>query len=216
MRTPTAALDPRTKYQNQARMALSWSLILAVLTLVNTLLVVMKMDFYMLVSAFAPYILGFLGMYLTGNCPPDYYEGLQFEPLPAPFLVWMVAGALVIAVLYLACAWLARKRPVFLFAVTALYLIDTAVLLWYSIGDVGYYVRDYFIHIIILIILIRGALAFVRLRALPAEADATVEAEFFTDAEEEAYEAESSLSDAEEDSDATPEVQALPEVGSEE
>lgn len=120
-------------------------LLAMILTAVNILMLFVGGDYFLLFSITAPY-------YAAGIL---YYMGD-----PAVGLVF--AGALL--ALYVLCWWLSKKKPGWLAVALALFLVDTACLLWLE-GLEG--ILNLLIHIWLLFYLFTGTRAAGKLKKLP-------------------------------------------------
>ena len=108
-------------------------------------------------SAYVPFFLTDLGMYLCGMSPDYYYESANaFEFLPGNFFAIMLGISIAIIVLYLICYWFARKDKLgWLITGLVLFIIDTAALFFLA-GLNASFIIDYVFHAWALFSLIRG------------------------------------------------------------
>lgn len=150
-------------------------LLVVAFSLVNTFLLAFGSDTYFLFSASVPYYLTFFGMLYTGKMPAEYYEDIEgFEFFPeAVFVVALVISVVIIGV-YALC-WLLSKKNRFGWLVFALvcFIIDTIAMFMLA-GAVLDNVIDFVFHIWVVVSLISGIIAAVKLRDLPPEEEIAV------------------------------------------
>ena len=88
-------------------------LLVIIFTLVNTVLLVTNSNLYFLFSAFFPYFIADLGMFLCGQYPAEAYEGLEgMEFLDSSFLYVMLAISIIITLVYLLAWFMSNKNRV--------------------------------------------------------------------------------------------------------
>ena len=153
--------------------------ILAILlfTVINLFLLVVNADVYFLFSAYIPYILVGMSMFLCGMFPEEYYAenapGMEF--LNASFFVVCLIVAVIILLMYLV-SWLLTKKPRVGWMIFALvfFAIDTIAMLLMEESLAGS-VMDILFHIWALISLTGGVISFIKLKKLPVEPEGNIE-----------------------------------------
>ena len=163
--SPAALLNSR---YNSARMDL---LLVVVLTLVNFFMLFFGDGTYFLFSAAVPYSLAVNAMYLCGKFPPEFYEGdmMLSSFLDDTVFTVMIAIAVVILAVYLLCFFMSSKHRVgWLIAALALFVVDTAAMLWIY-GIAPDMMIDLVIHVIVIVYLALGVHAAFKLKSLEAE-----------------------------------------------
>ncbi len=142
------------------------------LTAINILLLVTNSNTYFLFSAYIPFILADLGMFLCGMYPSEYYieNFLEMVFLPKSFFVIMLVIAIVILAAYVLSWVFARKRKIgWLIFALVFFSIDTAAMFLFN-GLVLESIIDYAIHAWVIVSLANGISAFNKLKKLPADA----------------------------------------------
>ena len=137
-------------------------------TLFNIVMIFFESSSYFIFSAILPYHLVLEGAFWCGFFPLEYYEGLGiYEFLDISFFIELLIVALLIVAVYVVFWMLSKKRVGFLIAATVLMGIDTLALI-YLYGISGS-VIDLAFHGIVIFLLVRGILAFYKLKNLPNE-----------------------------------------------
>lgn len=150
-------------------------LLVVIFSLINTILLALESDTYFLFSASVPYYLTFFGMLYAGKMPVEYYEGWEgFEPFPTSVFVVALVISIVIIGLY-ALSWLLSKKKGYGWVVFSLvfFIIDTLAMFWFA-GGVGDNVIDLIFHIWVIVSLISGVSAAIKLKKLPPEEEIPV------------------------------------------
>lgn len=146
-------------------------LIVLIFTVVNILLLVTNSNSYFLFSAYIPYLLADLGMYLCGKYPAEFYgeEYALAEFLPGGFLVVMLVIAAVILALYL-LSWIFTKKGSKGWMVFALvfFSVDTGVMFFLN-GISTDMIIDVVFHAWVIYSLASGVSVASKLEKLPAE-----------------------------------------------
>ncbi len=154
-------------------------LIVLIFTVVNILLLVTNSNSYFLFSAYIPYLLADLGMYLCGKYPAEFY-GADYalaEFLPGGFLVIMLVIAAVILVMYL-LSWIFTKKGNKGWMVFALvfFSVDTGVMFFLN-GISTDMIIDVVFHAWVVYSLATGVSAANKLQKLPEEEPSPVAVE---------------------------------------
>lgn len=144
-------------------------LFLIAFTVVNAVMLLTQAGSYFLFSAYVPYFMIDLGMFLCGKYPAeDYAEFSGMAFLDDSFLVMMCVFAAIIVGIYLLCWFMSKKKAGWLVAALVLVSLDTvAILLWAGI-DVSLII-DYVFHAYVIYSLAAGVAAHRKLKNLPAE-----------------------------------------------
>ncbi|MBR5322400.1 MAG: hypothetical protein IKU48_02495 [Clostridia bacterium] len=146
-------------------------LLVVVFTLINCLLLVAKSDTYYLFTAWVPYLLLYLGMYLCGKYPAEYYEGniADYNFMNNGMFAFLIGAALLIVLLYLVCWYIARKRKVAgIIGGLVLMLIDTGVMLVWC-GVSADMIMDIVFHAWIIFSMISGISGYCKLKKYEKE-----------------------------------------------
>ena len=173
--------DPRIERQalvNKFNAARSNLLLLVIFSVVNIFLLATGSGMYFLFSASVPYLITYLGMFLCGMFPNEFYEGLEgMFFLDKSFFVIMLIISLLILLIYLLCWWFSKKKGVgWLIGATVMFGIDTLVM-FLSSGISSESIFDVIFHIWVIVILIMGISAYYKLKKMPEERR-TIEGEF--------------------------------------
>ena len=150
-------------------------LLVLIFTTINLVLLVANSDTYFLFSAYIPYMIVSMGMFLCGKYPEEFYEVVgETEFLDQSFLVVTLVIAVVICVLYLLC-WLFsdKGRVGWLIAALVLFSLDTLLMLLGGIGLDS--VVDILFHGWVIVSLSMGISAYFKLKKLPEEEPVPVE-----------------------------------------
>ncbi|MBO5358269.1 MAG: hypothetical protein J6A78_03005 [Clostridia bacterium] len=160
--------------QNQFASARHNLLLVVGFTVINIILLVTNSNTYFLFSAFIPYFLGDMGMYLCGKYPAEYYgeDMASSNFLGNGIFAIFIGVAVAVIALYLLCWVLSKKQKVgFIIAALVLFFIDTLAL--FFIGGISVdLIMDYIFHIWVIVILFRGVFAYYKLQKLPPEENA--------------------------------------------
>ena len=170
-KSSNVAISKKQLLQNKYKNAANNILLVVVLTVINIVLLVTNSNTYFLFSAYIPFALVDIGMYLCGMYPSEVYgEGLAgMEFLPQSFLIITLCIAAVILVLYV-ISWVfskKQKRGWMIFALV-FFLIDTLAMLA-LIGIVMDCIIDYVIHAWVIVSLVNGLVSYSRFEKLPEE-----------------------------------------------
>ena len=144
-------------------------LIVVIFTVINAVLLLTNANTYFLFSAYIPYFLVDMGMFLCGKYPDAVYEGLDgMEFMDGSFLVVMCVLALIGIGVYLLCWFMSKKKSGWLVAALVFIIVDTLAL----IGLVGFAVDmiiDYLFHGLVIYYLVSGIMAHKKLQNLPED-----------------------------------------------
>ncbi len=176
MPSAPAQISERQRLSNKYSSACHNILLVLAFTAINLILLVANSNSYFLFSAYIPYALADIGMFLCGMYPAEYYAeffpGMEF--LPKGVFVVTLAIAVVILVLYVLCWIFARKfKSGWLITALVLFSIDTVVLLIFN-GIMIDFILDYVFHAWVIFSLINGLVAYTKLKKLPAEEERPV------------------------------------------
>ncbi len=173
-------MDPRMERQaliskyNAARINL---LAVVAFTVFNIVTLALGSGSYFLFSANAPYMLTFLGMFLCGMLPEEYYVGMDgMFYLNKSVFVILLALSIIILALYVLCWYFSKNGKVkWLKAALILFSIDTVVML--ITGDISAIIFDIIFHIWVIYILVSGIKAHKKIIAMP-NGEVAIEAEY--------------------------------------
>ena len=146
-------------------------------TAINLFLLVVNADTYFLFSAYVPYMLVGMSMFLCGMFPQEYYienaPGMEF--LNTSFFVVCLIVAVIILLMYLV-SWLMTKKPRVGWMIFALviFVIDTIAMLLME-DNLSESIFDILIHIWALLSLTGGIISFFKLKKLPVEPEGDME-----------------------------------------
>ena len=144
-------------------------LLVLAFTAINVILLLANSNTYFLFSAYIPYAIVDLGMFLCGKYPAEIYGDLsQYEFFGTGVLAVFVAVAAVICVLYLLC-WLfsKKKRVAWLIIALVMFALDTGLMLLGGISADN--IIDVVFHGWVIISLSMGVAAHFKLKKLPEE-----------------------------------------------
>ena len=146
-------------------------LLVVAFTAINLVLLITNSDRYFLFSAFFPYFISSLGMFLCGHFPEEYYMDMIEEMLifdNSLFVVLLVIS-LVITLFYF-LAWLLSKKQRVGWLIFALvfFSIDTLAMLLIN-GFAVDSVVDILFHVWVIYYLVVGISAHSKLKKLPPE-----------------------------------------------
>lgn len=161
----------RKIYEQKYKASRTYLLIVTLATALNLVFLLANDDSYILFSAFIPYLIISLGMYMCGRFPDDYYtEGWEDTPfLDNSFLIVTLIISFVLFLLYILAwrmssknrgGWLIFALVLFGFDTISLFLlIDSPIDLLISLAC----------HALAIYELIVGIRAWCKLKALPPE-----------------------------------------------
>ena len=151
---------------NAGRGQLLW---VSVLSLLNIAFLIFKADIYMIYSAMIPYIVIDLGMFICGMYSPEYYEYYEHvDFLPQGLFAIFVIIALVLAGLLLLSYFLSQKRKGWMIFGLAYICVDLIANI-YVYGLYSQTIIDTVFHIIMIVFLVRGVIAYHKIQKLPPE-----------------------------------------------
>ncbi len=168
--TPAQRLE--AKY-NSARHNL---LIVIVFTLVNMVILLTNGGTYFLFSAFVPYYVTDLGMYLCKMYPDEYYVGYENSQfLDKSLIAVFIAIAAVILVMYL-LSWIFSKkgRVGWLIFALVFFALDT-IAMFLIAGITSDMIIDVLFHAWVIFYLASGIHAHFKLKKLPPETEEVAE-----------------------------------------
>ena len=155
--------------ESQYRGARGNFLLAIILTVMNCVLLAIGGSWYFPFSVSFPYEMIGEGAFWTGLMfTEEEYAQLEIyaeDMLPMAFLYVMIVVALISLAGYLLCWLLSKKHGGFLIAATVFYVLDTLFLLfWYGISVSC--LLDYICHAWVLFVLIRGSVAYFKLKEM--------------------------------------------------
>ena len=156
----------KTKYMSSCNNLL----LVVTFTVINVILLITNSDSYFLFSAYIPYALVDLGMFLCGRYPQELYADFgNMEFVDNTFFTTMVVIAVVIVLVYFLSWIFSKKGKVgWLIASLVLFAIDGAVMLLY-LGFSVEIIIDIVFHIWVIVSLSMGILNYYRLKRLPED-----------------------------------------------
>lgn len=160
-------------------------LLVIAFTIINLILLVIESDTYFLFSAYIPYALVDTGMFLCKMYPAEFYgeEFFSFAFLDPSFFAIFMGVALVIVLFYFLCWLFSKKYKVgWLISALVFFVIDTGALLvlWGIQMD---NIIDIVFHIWVIISLVMGISANLKLKKLPFQEAQTLEYNGFDEVE---------------------------------
>ena len=164
-------LSERVMLENKFKNSRHNILLVVAFTLINIILLVTQSNTYFLFSAFVPYMLADLGMYLCGKYPTEFYgeELSEITFLNDGFLAVMLVIAAVILVFYGLCWLLSKKMSKgWMIAALVFFVLDTVLLLVMQGIDMSM-ILDYVFHGWVIVSLCTGISAAKKLKNLPEE-----------------------------------------------
>lgn len=166
----------RSAYEMKYKTSRMNLLILVIATAVNLVLLVTNSNSYFLFSAYIPYFITSMGMYLCGLFPEDYYQGeLPVFNNNIVFIV-LLAIAIVITLFYLLTYFMSNKnRSGWLVVALVFFSIDTLGMI--ALGGINAEaIIDVLFHAWVIYYLVLGIGANKKLKNLPPE-EVAVEAQ---------------------------------------
>lgn len=161
----------RQVYEGQYNSARHNLLLVVLFTVINLILLVTNSNTYFLFSAYIPYFLGDMGMYLCGKYPAEYYGGQMADYQFAGNGVFaiIIGLAVVMIALYLLCWVFSNKQRVgWEIAALVFFVVDTVALFLLAGFSVDL-ILDYVFHVWVIVILSRGVYAYYKLKKMPEE-----------------------------------------------
>ncbi len=168
---PQKPQSQRQILEQRYKSSRSFLSIIFISTAINLALLTANYDAYFLLSAFIPYFITSLGMYVCGRFPDDYYtEGWEDMPfLDNSFFITLLIVSVVLTLLYFLAWIMSRKnRGGWLIFALVLFGFDTAGLFLLSDSPIDLLISLAF-HAWVIYDLIVGIRAYRKLKALPAE-----------------------------------------------
>ncbi len=167
-RTDTSAVNLESKYNK----SIGNLLLVAVFTLINIVLLLIKADTYFLFSAFIPYFAVDYGMFFCGMYPEEFYYDMgEIEFLDSSFLIFTVAAAGVMLLLYMLSWYFAKKKKLWaLVGALIFFTIDTLAMFLIS-GFSLDSILDIIFHIWVIAYLIIAISTFYKIKNAPPEAE---------------------------------------------
>lgn len=143
-------------------------LLVAAFTALNIVLLITESNIYFLFSAFVPYFLADLGMFLCGKYPAEYYaayfEGMEFYDGTLLFVTLAIAAICV--VLYVLSWALSKKRFGWMIFALVFFIIDTMAM--FTLNGFSFdSLIDVVFHIWVIVSLFMGIVSYNNLKRLP-------------------------------------------------
>lgn len=165
-----AQLSPRKKYEQKYKSSRMNLLLVVIITAINLLLLVTNRDTYFLFSAFIPYFIAGLGMYVCGRFPDEYYaDGISSMPFLHDSIFFIaLAVSIALTLLYLLAWFLSNKNRVgWLIFALVFFSIDTLGMLLIN-GVSLDSIFDILFHAWVIYYLVIGIISHYKLKKLPA------------------------------------------------
>lgn len=162
-------LSPREKYEQKYKASRMNLLLVIIMTAINLILMVTNSDRYFLFSAFIPYYTAFMGMFLCGRLPEEYYEEVgDITFLHDSVFIILLIVAILLTLLYLLAFFLSNKRRVgwIIFALS-FFALDTIGMLVIQ-GIALDSILDIVFHGWVIFDLSMGIVAYYKLKKLPS------------------------------------------------
>ncbi len=164
-------LNEKQLYERSYSSAGGSILLVVAFTLINGLLLVANSNTYFLFTAWVPYLLLDLGMYLCGKYPAEYYEEniADYNFMNNGVLAFLVSAALLIVLLYVLCWFFSKKGKVGgLIGSLVLMFIDTVIMfVWRGMNaDI---IMDAVFHGWIIVSMISGISGYYKLKKYEKE-----------------------------------------------
>ena len=166
-------LSQRELYERNYSSSRHNLLLIVAFTVINLLLLVTNSGSYFLFSAYIPYFIAFMAMYLCGYAPEEYYaEGLEEVPFldNSVFITMMVICAVIILLYLLAWFMSSKHRVGWLIFALVFFGLDTLGMLFINGFSMDSAV-DILFHAWVIFSLINGIVGHYKLQKLPPEAE---------------------------------------------
>lgn len=168
-------LSPREKYEQKYKASRMNLLLVIIMTAINLILLITNSDRYFLFSAFVPYYTAFIGMFLCGRFPEEYYEEVgDITFLHDSVFIILLIVAILLTLLYLLAFFLSNKRRVgwIIFALS-FFVLDTIGMLAIQ-GIALDSILDIVFHGWVIFDLTMGIVAYCKLKKLPSEEEEAI------------------------------------------
>ena len=172
-------LSPRALYEQKYRASRLNLLLVVVFTAINLILLVTNANSYFLFSAFAPYFIASIGMFLCGRFPEEYYvDGLEeMVFLDNSFFAALLIIAFILTLLYLLAWFMSSKNRVgWLIFALVFFSLDTLGMLVLN-GFSFDTIIDIVFHAWVIYYLVIGIIAHNKLKNLPPEEETVLSGE---------------------------------------
>ena len=145
-------------------------LLVVVFTFINLILLVTNSNTYFLFSAYVPYFIADLGMFLGGKYPAEFYTGEMagMDVFGNGFFVATLVTALVITALYLLSWIFCKKKSGWMVFALVFFILDTVAMFVLN-GVSADQIIDVIFHAWVIISLFSGISAYNKLKKLPEE-----------------------------------------------
>ena len=169
-------LSQHKMYEQKYKTSRMNLLLVVVFTAVNLLLLATNSDMYFLFSAFIPYYITSIGMFVCGRYPEEYYFDMAEEIVfldHSAFAVFLVISV-ALTLLYLLAWFMSKKNRVgWLIFALVLFGIDTVEMLLIT-GISSELIFDILFHAWVFYYLILGINAHYKLKKLPPEEEVVI------------------------------------------
>ena len=191
-------IAPAQMLENRYKSSISNLLIVVAFTAVNIFLLVTNSNSYFLFSAYLPYFVADLAMYICGKYPAEYYYGDEIF-YDNTYFALMLAFAVVILLVYVLCWFMARKKKVgWLIFGLVFFCLDTVAFVVLN-GVYSEVIIDIIFHIWVIVSLAGGIATHKKIKKLAAQSAEPVYYENGTeDAEYLSVQSEGYITEAEE------------------
>ena len=176
-------LSERALLENKYNSSRYNLLLVVIFSLINVLICVFGGDTYFLFSASLPYYIAFMGAFLGGIMPDEYYFEMGIakeELLGTPALVIFAIIAVVVIAFYFLFWLFSKKKVGWIIAALVFFVIDTVIML-VVFGISIDMIVDALFHVWVLVSLISGIVNYYKLKKLPEEIKTAPETDDFND-----------------------------------
>ena len=164
-------LNEKQLYERGYGSACANILLVVAFTLINCVLLFAKSNTYFLFTAWVPYLLLDLGMYLCGKYPAEYYEGniADYNFMNNGVFAFFVSAALLIILMYVLCWYFAKKEKVGgIIAALVLLVVDTVIMFVWC-GITADMIMDAVFHGWMIVSMISGISGYFKLKKYEKE-----------------------------------------------
>lgn len=163
--TQVGKMYDRAVYENRYKTARINILLIVIFTAINIGLLFIETATYFLFSASVPYWLSIYALLFMGKIPVD--DGYAVIAVDDVVSYALLAGAVVIVVLYLLCWIFSKKKVGWLITALVLFSIDTVVMFVMFDGINSDSIFDILFHALIIVELAMGISAHYKLKKMP-------------------------------------------------
>ncbi len=164
-------MNERQLYERGYNSACGSLLLLIILTVVNGFLLVVNSNTYFLFTAWVPYLLLDMGMYLCGKYPVEYYDGNigDYNFMNNGVLAFFIGAALIIVLLYVLCWHTAKKGKIGGLIAGLVFLLVDTVMMFVWAGFTADNIMDIVVRACMIISVIGGISGYYKLKKLTEE-----------------------------------------------